>query len=131
MELRKITPTEFESAVERVSQHYGGNLRVARGAHALGKSGTRGRVEVIDSRGPGARRSWSGRRGRYACWHVYRDVLREVFRINPDATVITGLARYKGSDGFEREYPLTADKNVGSWMEPAYMSELCDCDDPE
>lgn len=118
-----------KAAIEGVSEEYGGNLRVHSDAKPLGVDGYgfRGRVDVSDSRGPGARVSWSGRHGPWACWHAYRDALRAVFEVYPHATVKTSLATYKGSDGFESTYPATANKNIGSMAAPAYMPDLCDC----
>src|SRR5258708_20024708 len=75
----------------------------------------------------GARRSWSGRRTPTACWHAYRDVLEAMFGEYPDARARTSLAVYRGLDGFKRDYPDTAYRNIGSQMCPAYMPELCDC----
>lgn len=77
---------------------------------------------------PGARRSWSGRRIQAACWHAYRDGIRAVFDRNPDARVYTGMAKYIGVQGFEDNYPATANRNIGSMIQPAYMPDLCDCE---
>lgn len=129
MELIGITVDEFRSAVRSVSEQYGGNVIIHADAKATSSRSSRGRVVVRDSRGPGARRSWSGRRGPWACWHVYRDVLTELFDAHPEAKVRTSLATYDGEDGFNQNYPATAYKNVGSMVAPAYMPELCDCAD--
>lgn len=77
---------------------------------------------------PGARRSWSGRRLKAACWHAYRDVILGIFHVNPDARVYTGMAKYVGLQGFLDAYPQTAHQNIGSMAQPAYMPDLCDCD---
>lgn len=129
MEIIGVTLEEFKSAVESASANYGGNLVIHDDAKAISSRSSRGRVTVLDSRGWGARRSWSGRHGKWACWHAYRDVLTEIFEINPNARVKTSLADYRGVDGFESSYPATAYKNIGSMMQPAYMPELCDCTD--
>lgn len=76
----------------------------------------------------GARRSWSGRRIAAACWHAYRDVLAGVFEVNPNARVVTAMSKYVGLSGFHANYPATANANIGSMMQPAYMPELCDCE---
>lgn len=78
------------------------------------------------SGGYAARTSASGRRGPYACWHAFRDVLSLLMIRDPRALVRTSLARYDGAAGFIRDYPGTADKNIGSMIYPAYMPELCD-----
>lgn len=76
----------------------------------------------------GARKSWSGRRLNAACWHAYRDVMLGIFAVNPDARIYTAMAKYKGLEGFEANYPQTADQNIGSMMQPAYMPDLCECE---
>jgi len=111
----------------KVSTDYDGNLVVTADSYQSG-SLVRARVGVLSSREPGARRSWSGGRIPSACWHAYRDVLAALFDQRPAARVRTALAVYRGREGFERDYPATAYRNVGSAMQPAYMPELCDCD---
>lgn len=111
---------------------YGGNVTLERHAHTVRR--TRNgetvafRTIVRDSRRAGARRSAEGRRMPVACWHATRDVLAALFDADPDAVVTTALARYDGRDGFHRTFPGT-DRNVGSMIHPALMSELCECSD--
>lgn len=95
----------------------------------LNQYGTRwrGTIGVYSSRQPGARRSWSGRRLAAPCWHVYRDVIREILR-EPGRRVTTSMARYT-SENFEDLYPATGHVNIGSRMEPRKMPDLCECDD--
>jgi hypothetical protein len=127
MELIGITLAQFETAIANVTASYGGNLEIHDDAKSVSSRSSRGRVVVRDSRGPGARRSWSGRHGKWACWHAYRDVMLALFEQNPNARIRTSLAVYDGLDGFEATYPATAYKNIGSMVAPAYMPELCDC----
>lgn len=130
---RNLTFDSIVAIVNKVSnEKYNGNVRVHDDAHQLNKSsGFRGRIDVHNSRGEGARVSWSGRHGKWACWHAYRDVLRAILTEYPNAIVKTSMARYDGLEGFEDVYPGTAFKNIGSMMQPAYMSELCECEDDE
>jgi hypothetical protein len=129
MFIKGVSLDEFTEAVKLISDyHYEGNVIVHPDAHETSR-GLTARLAVAASRGPGARRSASGRHGPWACWHAYRDVLRFLFQCYPDAVVRTAMATYKGLDGFNEAYPATANRNVGSLMEPAYMPELCDCDD--
>lgn len=90
--------------------------------------GFRGRVIGGVTGDPGTRRSWSGRRGPWACWHAYRDVMRAILTKYPHAVITSAHARYEGLTGFEETYPHTADINVGSQFSPAYMPDLCDCE---
>lgn len=133
MRISGVSLAEFKAITRRVSMDkYDGNLYVH--ADAQDDNGKRrgrchGRLTVIDSHGPGARRSASGRHGPWACWHAYRDVLHALFIAVPDALVVTGLARYNGRAGFFAHYPATAETNIGSMVYPAYMPDLCRCDD--
>jgi hypothetical protein len=121
---------QLVTAVDRANRNYGGNIRIHPDAYEGGfrKPVVTGRIDVHDSRGKGARTTWQGRRGPYACWHAYRDVLTELFDIVPDAKVTTTMAVYDGRRGFEREYPATADRNIGSAIDPGYMPDLCECE---
>jgi ribosomal protein L19E len=83
-------------------------------------------LRVKDSRGPGARTSWSGRRMPSACWHVHLHVLRAMFHAYPAAVIRTAMATYT-AETFEERAEATRWRNIGSMMQPAYMSELCDC----
>jgi len=137
MEIRNVTPAQFEQVVGEISRRmYSGNVvcEWLRGRYQLTPTllradGTafRGRVVVRDSRSPGARRSWSGRRMPAACWHAFRDVVRATLREYPQAIVKTSMARYTYAN-FEDVYPGTGERNVGSLFQPAYMPDLCDCD---
>lgn len=116
---------DLVDTVGRVS--YGGNLVAAPEWRQVTPRSVRLRVAARDSRGPGARTTWTGRHGPYACWHAYRDVIRRILVAYPHATVRTGLAVYRGRAGFEQTYPATARVNVGSVVAPAFMPALCDC----
>lgn len=122
----KIHTTEsLAQAVATASANYGGNL-VADLNHVAGNR-YRLKVNANDSRGPGARRSASGRRGPYACWHGFRDVIAAIFLVDPDARIATGLTVYRGAENFLQTYPATGDRNVGSMINPVTMPDLCDC----
>jgi hypothetical protein len=84
-------------------------------------------LKVADSRGVGARRSWSGRRTVSACWHAHRDVMIDIFELNPNANLKTAMAHYKNKESFYDLYPGTGGKNIGSQFQPAYAEDLCDC----
>lgn len=130
-----ITPQQFKDVVEKVSSIvYQDNLTTEIGTIY---SSTRFTGRVVAKRSgagthgddcaPGARRSWSGRRGPWACWHAYRDVLEQLFWEYPDAKVRTSMAKYIGREGFKDNYPQTAWQNIGSVFAPAYMPDMCDC----
>lgn len=124
-----FTYGDIVSIVNDVSLEYGGTLRVHRNAKPIGKEyGFTGRIVATSSDAPCARRSWTGRRGPWACWHAHRDVMAKVFDAYPDAVISTALETYRGREGFDSLYPCTASKNIGSMVSPAYMPELCECE---
>lgn len=139
MEIKGVTLDEFDDIVSMVSATmYHDNVIVDNSAHALSGTRIRARLRTVISSikvdgeklsAPGARRSASDRYSVAACWHAYRDVLAELFRLYPDAVVRTGMAVYRGAVGFLADYPPTAYQNIGSMMSPRRMPDLCDCTD--
>lgn len=131
MKITGLSLVDFQEVTAIISNEiYGGNVIVAEDAGDTSNSaGARcqARLKVKLSDGTGSRRSASGRRGPYACWHAYRDVLHELFLRYPEARVHTGMESYEGMAGFLAEYPATAAQNVGSQLRPAYMPSLCEC----
>jgi hypothetical protein len=123
-----ITTSELRDVVAKLNAPalYDGNI-VVEYADAMSATGTRINVKLgtADSRRHGSRRAWSGRHGKWLCWHGFRDVFREVMNVNPNARIKTGKTVYKGRDHFESTYCDTADINVGSMVQPAYMPEMC------
>lgn len=122
-----ISTTELRDVVAKLNAgDYNGNI-VVENAESLNSAGTRISVKLgtADSKAYGSRTAASGRHGKYLCWHGFRDVFRAVMAVNPTAVVRSGIAVYKGRDGFENTYPDTAYKNVGSMVDPSYMPELC------
>lgn len=135
MKIKGLTLEQFTACTVRVSEdRYEGNIAVqgdARDTSGPRKGGAcQARLEARNSRGPGSRKSWTGRLGPYACWHAYRDVLTLAFSLQPDAVIETGMALYRGKTGFEDAYPATAFRNVGSQLLPSTMPELCACEAP-
>jgi hypothetical protein len=132
MRISGVSLDDFTRITEDVSREYDGNLIVSKDAHALPcarRPQCVARLAVITSRGPGARRSWTGRRMPCACWHAYRDVLSAAFRTFPDVVIRTSMAVYRGQAGFGEKYPDTARQNIGSAINPVTMPDLCECDD--
>lgn len=74
---------------------------------------------------PGSRNAASGRRGPWACWHAFRDVLAALYRVHPDAVTRTMYATYKGADDFESKFRATYWQSCGSQLYPAYVGPLC------
>lgn len=135
MEITGIEPDVFDAIVRRISaDRFDDNVTCydPRPSARHTRAGTRFRQRVLvrSSREAGARRSWSGRRMPCACWHVFRDVVRATLAEHPAVTFRTSLAFYT-SGNFETTYPATGAVNVGSACQPAYLPDLCECDDSD
>ena len=122
----KHGPAHVESAViatvgDVSSSAYAGNVYAsitwANGRRVRFTLGTR------DSHAHGSRRSASGRHMPKASWEAHRDVLQALFALDPDATIRTALATYRGRADFRDKFPATAHKNVGSTMCPVTFRE--------
>lgn len=126
MKVKGINETQLREIVNAVSEKYAGNLIFNREPERTGNfiSFT---LRVEDSRGPGARRSHSGRRLPSACWHAHRDVMSLIFATNPRAILVSAMARYEMREGFERLFRATGQQNIGSMMQPLAMQDACDC----
>lgn len=140
MQITGITKGQFEAAVTKAGCLYNDNLRPEFGTEY---SPRRFRARVMlkqtgyqmglatEELAPGQRRSGNvlggQRRVNAVCWHAYRDVLVELFNIEPNAKVRTGMAKYLGKEGFYSNFPETARQNIGSMMYPVTMPECCDC----
>jgi len=128
IESGQLEATQWEAVVSEVSNRlYDGNVVPIVSSEHIGprSKSVRSVLRVEDSRGEGARRSWSGRRTVSACWHAHRDVYRELFHRFPAATITTAMAHYTAQN-FEDTYPETGWRNVGSIMSPVTMPELCE-----
>lgn len=80
-------------------------------------------IETRDAYKRGSRRSASGRHMRKASWEAHRDVMRQLFSYDSQATIRTAFATYRGREDFEASFPATAHHNVGSMMHPVTIRE--------
>lgn len=132
----KSSVAALEVALDMANNRYDGNLIF----NATGSNYHRGEIRprggtvlafsisVASSRGPGHRvTAGNGRRLRAACWHAWRDFLAALFELNPQCTVRTSLATYRGRDGFQRDFPATFHHNHGSLLKPHEYGTLCEC----
>ena len=128
MKIKGPTVDDLIAAVSIVSrEQYDGNITFNRYPEKVGNF-THFTLRVINSRGPGAKVSASGRRSVALCWHGHRDVMIKLFKTHPNALLVTALARYDGVTGFEREYPDTAYQNIGSIAQPLAFEDACRCE---
>lgn len=75
-------------------------------------------IATRNARAHGSRRAASGRHMCKASWEAHRDVMTALFAADPQATIRTGFATYKGLQHFRETFAATAHKNVGSLMHP-------------
>ena len=61
------------------------------------------------------------------CWHGFRDFLRACYELSPNAKFKTSVATYKHAGDFEKNFPITGYKNIGSQAFPMYYQNACDC----
>jgi hypothetical protein len=123
MKVYGLTQHEVRTAIEHVP-----NLDSMR----LEEYGTRvPHVEVTlrvkDSRGRYARHSHRGRRMVSACWHGHERFMHNVFTINPNARIVSVMARYSGVEDFHASTAETAYRNIGSRALPLAYIDACEC----
>jgi hypothetical protein len=115
----KTSYKTLEQAVNYVNKIFNNNISMEtedRGLYYLVK------LKVKDSKEKGGRRSPNGRRLSSACWHVYGYFIDTIFELDKDAVV------YTAGKIFNRDTWHWIDWNVGSLLNPIFISELCDCE---
>ncbi len=127
MKIKGISETDLRAALDSASaEFYAGNLQFKREPERSGNF-LHFTITVDNTRNPGGARSSQGRRIAAACWHAHRDFMRAIFKLAPDALLITALTRYEGSAGFEHEFPYTGTQNAGSMIAPRARQDCCEC----
>ena len=130
-----LTPADLDCIVRFTGAQYADNLACeaewAGGARMRFKVRATSGVPCPDSGNavPGSRRSSSGRRGPWACWHAFRDVLAAVLLQDPDAVIRTGVTTYRGAVDFLDNYEETGWRNAGGMFASRDLREACDCID--
>lgn len=66
------------------------------------------------------------------CWHGYREVLREIFKLSPKSKIYTALAKKAGipcytSQNFEEVFEQTGHIEIGAPIMPIQAREACFC----
>ena len=124
-----LSHKELSAIMTRVSDDYYGGYLTFELEDLNGVRRNRFRFKMGATSGkPGSRKSASGRRGPWACWDSFRDVLAAIFIADPNALIRTGMATYRNAPDCLDKYQETGDRNVGSRVSPAFYDELCDCD---
>jgi len=68
-----------------------------------------------------------GRKIHALCWHGFRSVMRQWFKICPDARLQTAMATYRGSDEFELFHDATGNRNIGGGFTSMRARDACNC----
>jgi len=84
-------------------------------------------ITVIDSSGPGARRSHTGRKISAACWHVHGDLFDRIWALDPEAMIKTNLPKGTTMNGPEDNWQ-GGDTNIGSMVNPLWFRYACECE---
>lgn len=125
MEFKRCTETEMILALDRANEQYEGNLCFSNAGPDRKRGALQTRLQTKKSGVLGSRTvGRSGKNSRNASWEAHRDFLRELFRINPKASVRTKFAHYNGTEKFEELFPGTAYVNIGSQYEPFTMPDM-------
>lgn len=125
---KNVTAEEMHQALDAVSAMYGNNVIWNRfePQHTARTKKVAFTLKVKDSKGMGAhvtinRAICKHRRTPYACWHVHGHFFEALFKIAPEAVIMSkGNKITKDSGNWE-------DFNVGSMAYPVYASECCCC----
>lgn len=130
MKIKGINESDLRAAVHDASEAlYNGNITFRREPEKEGNF-LFFTLAVKWCGGRGAHHT-AQRRTAAACWHAHRDVMRAIFKRAPAALLVTALARYEGSEGFEHEFPYTGNLQIGSMMNPRTRRESCECSSGE
>lgn len=142
MVVKGVTLEDLAKAMARASGAYDGNLEFAYSPVALNQRGDRWRFRVKARSGAKNRRTGERPPGcmvRYcpfrgvergaaaACWHAFRDFMRALLELKPEAVIKSAAATYRGSEGFEENYRETGWRNIGSQMYPLHHADACEC----
>ena len=127
MKIKGITTQQLRAIVNQVSDDdYDGNIVFKREPESSGNF-VFFTLTVLKSANVGGRRSNTGRKIAAACWHAHRDVMHAIFDLNPDAVLVSALARYEGQEDFLDKFPDTGYTNIGSQYQPLDMEDACEC----
>lgn len=138
MKARNVTTTDIQEIVSKLNREkYMANILI-QNISEVSKTTVSFKIRMFESRAEGTRKSWSGRRGPWACTHVFEDIMREVIEKGGEILIP------KGSKGNEegRQITISSDyeldnwvdnyncSNIGSMMNVVYPEQLCNhCND--
>jgi len=124
---RNCSMEDLRKALESVNTRYQGNIKFK----TLKPRGNRisFTLTVIDSKAPGHRRTPSGKRMPFACWHATGHFMDALFEIQPAAGVYSSgsLANPRFGHWITKDGGNWEDWGIGPVMNPVMVSQACDC----
>ena len=120
MKARNCTIKDLEKALVMVNKKYHKNV-CFKNIEQSGRMVTF-TLRVNNSRDKGARISHSGRHIPAACWHVHGDFFESLFKIKPEAVIVS-----QGNKKITKDSGNWQDWNIGSIIYPMFYSEACEC----
>lgn len=132
MKARNVTIGQVRDAVRTVSENYGGNVAIEN-ISQVSPTTVSFKVGTLNSRNSGSRVSVSGRHGRWACTHVFEDIMAEITENDGVIIIPKGapgndhgktihLKSAQDVDNWATHYNNTS---IGAPIAPAYADELC------
>lgn len=122
-----FTVADVKDIVSTVSREdYDENLMIISVVQA-GMNNISLKVSVKDKDKPGAR-VVNGIRYNVACWHVYEDILDELYERFPNARVTTGVAKYLSAEHFDASYEATGNRPLNAQHPNVRVMDACDCE---
>ena len=119
--ITNATIKELDQAMKEVNKLYDNNIIYNRRPDQINTNRIAFTIRCKDSKGSGARISPSSRRMISACWHVHGKLFDILFDLRPDITIrATGKLITIDQGNW-------LDKQIGSYMDPFYYSESCNC----
>jgi|SRR5579864_3257581 len=69
----------------------------------------------------------TGRKVFAVCYHGHYDFMKAVYDKDPNARIVSSMAKYENIESFELQAPELAYRNIGSIIEPLEYSQACLC----
>lgn len=136
MKARNVTTHDITDIVSSISREkYNYNV-IIESLSNVSSTTVSFKIGTADSKVSGSRRSWTGRHGRWACTHVFEDIMREIISKGGEVLIPKGskgnnegrqitLRTEEDLDNWVEAYENT---NLGSMVSHAYADEMCvDC----
>jgi len=124
MYAKNVTVDQVRAAVDNLNKVWNDNI-VLENVKQVSKNVVSFKLGTADSKAEGSRTSASGRHGRYACTHVFADIMQELLNEGASFTrLFTGLTVENQRD-LDQHVDQAHHKNAGSMMFPVSMAECC------